>query len=105
MTYSILSLASGNILESYEAEDLALQAAYRICDAEPVAFSSVALVTFDDHGMPVYSLDGDDLAARLGEFAAQRAGRLMGSNPLFPWRRDRRIAMSGTPPWELLGRA
>lgn len=72
MTYSILSLASGNILESYDSEFRALEAAARLCVAEPVASESVAVVAFDDAGMPVDSIDGDELAHRLrDQFGAE----------------------------------
>lgn len=74
MTYSILSLASGNILESYDSESGALEAAARLCHSEPVATESVALVSFDDAGMPVESIDGEELAHRLRHaFGAEAA--------------------------------
>jgi hypothetical protein len=71
MTYAILSLASGNFLESYRTQDGALEAAVRIAATEPLAMPSLALVTFDDDGNPVEGLDGDDLVHRVQEFAAE----------------------------------
>ena len=65
MTYSILSLNSGNILESYRSEQRAIEAAARILESEPTAEASFALVTFDDEGMPVESVDGSALAQKL----------------------------------------
>jgi hypothetical protein len=65
MTYSILSLESGSILESYRTEDNAMEAASRIYHAEPDARESFAVVVFDDGGMPVETLAGDDLSARI----------------------------------------
>jgi hypothetical protein len=70
MTYTILSLASGNILESHPSEEGVLHAAYRMTRAEPAATASLALATFDDDGTLVDSLDGDALAERLGAYAA-----------------------------------
>lgn len=57
MIYGILSLASGNILESYRSEERVLEAVYRICSSESVARDSLALAVFDDGGMLVGSLD------------------------------------------------
>lgn len=68
MTYSILSLDSGNVLESYETERRALEAVARIRGQEPVAADAVAVVTFDDAGMPVDSIDGIALLERLREY-------------------------------------
>lgn len=69
MTYSILSLASGNILESSHSEERALAAAYRICSTEPDARASLALATFDDAGALVDTVDGPELADLLEAFA------------------------------------
>lgn len=76
MTYSILSLASGNVLESYRSEERVLEAAYRICSSEPEAQGSLALATFDDEGMLIDSLDGEALTERLAEFAASNHAAL-----------------------------
>ena len=65
MTYSILSLESGSILESYRTEDRAMEAASRIYASEPDARDSFAVVVFDDTGMPVETVAGDDLSRRL----------------------------------------
>jgi hypothetical protein len=70
VTYSILSLASGNILESYRSEERVLEAVYRICSTEPEARDSLAVATFDDDGMLVDSVDGEALTERLSTFAA-----------------------------------
>jgi hypothetical protein len=72
-TYSILSLASGSVLESYRSEDMLLEAAYQICLNEPEARASLALATFDDDGSLVDSCDGDEMMDRLHTFAADHA--------------------------------
>lgn len=70
MTYSILSLASGNILESYRSEERLLEAVYQMVLTEPEARDSLALATFDESGMLVDSCDGLEMADRLQAFAA-----------------------------------
>jgi hypothetical protein len=74
MTYAILSLASGNFVESYRTMEGALDAAARIHATEPEAMPEIALVTFDDAGAPVEGLDGPDLIERVQEFAAEHHG-------------------------------
>lgn len=70
MTYAILSLASGNFLESYRTEEGALEAAARLAANEPEALPEIALVAFDDDGTMVGSADGEELAAAVQEYAA-----------------------------------
>lgn len=65
MTYSIFSIESGAVLESYRTAESAFDAAARMLETEPDAADSVAVVTFDDHGMAVESVRGADLAARV----------------------------------------
>jgi len=65
MTYSILSLVSGNILESYNTRERVYEAAARIVESEPAAEVSLAVVTFDEQGMLIETVDGDELHERL----------------------------------------
>lgn len=65
MTYSILSLASGNILESYNTPERVYEAAARIVESEPEAEASLAVVAFDEQGMLIETVDGDELHERL----------------------------------------
>jgi hypothetical protein len=62
MTYSILSLESGNIIESYGSEDRAIMAAARILETAPK--DSFAVVVFDDRGIPVETLEGPEIVER-----------------------------------------
>ncbi len=65
MTYTILSLASGSTLSSYRSEERVLEAAARICSSEPAAAESIAVLTFDDAGQLVETVDGAELSERL----------------------------------------
>lgn len=73
MTYSILSLSSGNILESYASADRVYEAAARIVASEPEAETSLAVVAFDERGSLIETVDGDELHERLGEFKPANA--------------------------------
>jgi hypothetical protein len=65
MTYSLFSTDSGSILESYRTPERAYDAAARMLATEPDAIESVALVTFDDRGHAVESVEGPALVERL----------------------------------------
>jgi hypothetical protein len=70
VTYSIISIESGKLLESFDSEEAALETAQAILRDEPDASGTIAVVTFDQHGHPEHALQGDDLAAALGGVAA-----------------------------------
>lgn len=73
MTFSILSLASGSILESYTTEERVYQAAARICNAEPETTDSLAVISFDDDGAVIEAVDGEELYERLHAFKPANA--------------------------------
>lgn len=51
MHYVLLS-STGNMIDSYEEEAVARAALQRIVDVEPDAAEDIALVTYDENGLP-----------------------------------------------------
>ena len=69
MTYSIFSLETGNLLDSYATRTGAMNAVASLLEKDSRARSSVALIEFDDDGAIVTTYEGDDCRV-LMRFAA-----------------------------------
>jgi hypothetical protein len=73
VTYVILSLESGTILESYTTPDGAWGAAARILKSEPEALDSFAVAEFEDRHL-VATCEGAELQERVREYAEAHEG-------------------------------
>ena len=62
MTFVILA-STGNLIDSFDDESEALAALDAIVHADPDAAGEVALIEYDDEGMPVRDAVGPDLGA------------------------------------------
>jgi hypothetical protein len=65
MTYSILSTDNADVLATYPTRDEALAAVAVAARADARRVDVVAVVAFDEDGMPQGALEGDELRSEL----------------------------------------
>ncbi len=65
MSFGILSLISGNVLDSFRTSQAAVEAVAQIVADEPSAIAHLAVVEFDPSGTPIGVSDGADLVERV----------------------------------------